>query len=98
MSPVISSASTIIHLYLSQNHSLSCLACMVFSVVQSTSGHAHSLVSRPFTDRKDAVSILKVHSGLEFHFHSEAISHPDKSLDVIILLPHRSRWLRIGPS
>ena len=92
-SPVIASASTKIHLFFPQNHSLLFLTGVLFSVVQSTSGRAQSLISHLFTDWKDAVSILNVHSGLEFHLTSEAISHPDKSLDVIFPLPHRSRWL-----
>ena len=42
------------------------LPCALFPVVQSTRCRAQSLTSCPLTDWKDAVSILRVHSGLEY--------------------------------
>lgn len=78
--------------YSQSQQGLYCLPCVLFPVPQSTSGRAQSLISRPLTDWKDAVSILNVHSGLEYHLHSEAkmnafchtMSNSDKRLDMIV--------------
>lgn len=72
---------------------------MLFPVSQSTSGRAQTLISYPLTDCKDAVSILKVHSGLEYHLTSQAkmdtfcctMSHPGQRLDTMMSVASQER-------